>query len=132
MYALGDKYDIPNLRLLAKNKFTVMVNTPQTPKETIIKVIARIYECTPETDPYLRELTVLSVRAHMAEIMQGEALKGQLAEVLNTTPEFSMDMLGSFTASPVLVKCTSCGPHQSVRFSAVCGGCNCITSSRLY
>ena len=125
MYCLGDKYDIPKLKIVAKGKVATILNSASTPREDIINVIPLIYEETPESDLTLRDLVVLAARSRMSEIVNDPASKKQLAEVLASTPAFSLDVLANYTINHDLVKCNSCGPHQPIidRFQLQCPEC---------
>ena len=124
MYSLGDKYDIPKLRDRATAQLVSTLDDPKTPPKDLLEVIPLVYECTLEKDRKLRDVVVLSARARRAKIFKNAGLKAQLADVLKTTPEFSMDMLASFTTEPVLFKCRSCASgSQSLEIAQPCCGC---------
>ena len=115
MYILGDKYDIPDLKDFAKSKVALAFGDQTAPREDFLNVITLVYECTPETDRNLRDLVVLSARARMVDIIKDKTLKDRLAEVVRSTPDFSMDMLESFTTTPLLADCLSSGSHKRTK-----------------
>lgn len=124
MYSLGDKYDIPKLRDLATIKLASTLHGKATPQEDLLEAIPLIYECTMEKDRKFRDLVVLLVRARRAEILENATLKSQLADVFKSTPDFSMDMLASFTTEPALVKCRFCDSQNPLlKVSQLCSEC---------
>lgn len=129
MYALGDKYDILKLRYLATAEMASKLDEKTTPHKDLLETIPIVYKCTSETDPILRDVVVLSARARRAEIFMDAELQSQLADVLWSTPEFSMDMLASLTARPVLLKCPVCGTKQSRCIYGQCCKCDEVMSA---
>jgi len=121
MYSLGDKYDIPKLRDLATAELASTLDDQETPHKDLLDAIPLLYECTLEKDRKFRDVVVLSTRTRRVNILGNATLKGQLADVLKSTPEFSMDMLVSLTSDPVLFDCGFCdSKNQSLKVSQCC------------
>ena len=57
VYAIADKYGIPELKELAKTKFKPLLLCAHLTSKTPIFVNA-IFETTPSTDPGLREVAI--------------------------------------------------------------------------
>jgi len=120
MYSLGDKYDIPELRDLATAQLISTLNDQKTPHKDLLEAIPFVYECTLEKDRKLRDVVVLFARFARADIFKNAALKSQLADVLRSTPEFSMDMLASLTTTPVIIGCRSCTSRKTLPETQQC------------
>lgn len=124
MYSLGDKYDIPKLRDLAITQLASTLDDKTTPHKDLLEAIPLIYECTMEKDRKFRDLVVLSARARRAEIFKNATLKSQLADVFSSTPDFSMDMLASFTTEPAILKCHFCASKNPLlKVRQLCSKC---------
>ncbi len=88
MYTMADKYDIPGLRKLCVEKFSVGMKKPS---EVINfpSLIRLIYESTPENDRGLRDVISKVAREHLAELIKND----DFAEVLKSVGAFAHDIL---------------------------------------
>lgn len=127
MYCLGDKYDIPKLKNVAKGKAAQIFDMDSDVcdnDEDVIGGILLIYERLPSSDRNLRDLMVLSIRDRMPCIVEDQDDRDRLAEVFKTTPEFSMDLATSYGKHSILLKCQVCGPSPPSDWnSPYCDNC---------
>ena len=68
VYAIADKYGIPELKELAKTKFKPLLLCAHLTSKTPIFVNA-IFETTPSTDPGLREVAIEFCQSHVRTIL---------------------------------------------------------------
>lgn len=132
MYAMGDKFDLPRLCQFATVKFKESVPTPTThatlkeiSQKTLIEMIPRIYESTPDSNKGLRTIAVWNVRKDYDCYSSRPDLKGKFREMLQSTWSFTDDLLQDFAARPLIGRCSSCGPGKALRATkkscAACG-----------
>lgn len=132
MYAMGAKFDLPRLCQFAKDRFKANVPTPTMHASvddlrygSLIPVIPRIYETTPDSNKGLRTIAVWNVRKDFECYSSRPDLKGKFREILQSTWSFTEDLLQDFAARPLIGRCSSCGPAQALKATkkscAACG-----------
>ncbi len=94
MYALGDQYDIKDLKEEALWKFNHAVAAKEWNDEltSMVKVIPTIYATTPESDRSLRDVVVAFGAEHLKEIMDLPSFKSAVIQV----PMYMIEVLPKF------------------------------------
>lgn len=88
MYAIADKYDVPQLRTLAKLRLqkTFSMHTPLKDHADLIDTIRAVHECTPhslglEGGDELWAVMLPVMKSNIAVLLQDEAFKELLLEL---------------------------------------------------
>lgn len=89
VYSIADKYDIPALRIRAKEKFAAAVRTCWQ-MDDFPSVIAEVYGSTPSSNRSLRDTVIDVTQKHIKALME----KGEFVRVLKETSEFAADVTG--------------------------------------
>lgn len=100
VYAMADKLDIPDLKMLAQEKFNDLVCGWPVP-HNFADIVQEVFTGTPQSDHGLCSEVAGTMRAHIREFTadrDDEDYRG-LASVLSNEGEFIFDELLSFTAS---------------------------------
>lgn len=84
VYAIAEKYDIPELKDLAKRKFETLVNS-KWPHEDLDTVTEAIFSTTPDGDMGLRQVVIDICAQHFQEILKDEASKAAFLEYKGIT-----------------------------------------------
>ena len=79
VYAIADKYDIPELKDLAKEKFHGQIEEVW-PHEDLSSVVKAVYQTTPTGDMGLRQIIIDACSAHFEDIVKDEAIMETLME----------------------------------------------------
>lgn len=74
VYAIAEKYDIPELKELAKRKFETLVNS-KWPHEDFHAVTETIFSTTPEEDMGLRQIVMDICRENFQDMLEDEESK---------------------------------------------------------
>ncbi len=74
VYAIAEKYDIPELKKLAKRKFQTLVNS-KWPHDNFHAVTEVVFSTTPEEDMGLRRIVMDICREHFQDILKDEESK---------------------------------------------------------
>lgn len=97
MYAMGDKYDLPGLKTLARGKFDAEghgnrgAETNQQVYRDFLLSIPLIYSSTPETDRGLRGFAVDWV-CKLAVTYAMPGVKETLKKILSEVPDYSWEL----------------------------------------
>ena len=103
MYALGDKYDVPPLKDLARGRFAADTKI-QWNSEDILELVDVVYNTTPETDRSLRDCMREMLREHGKEMFEGQKFK----DAVKGNAYFALDVAtAAFSNRPVLQCCLS-------------------------
>ncbi|KAK4032825.1 hypothetical protein C8A01DRAFT_20156, partial [Parachaetomium inaequale] len=94
VYSLSDKYMIPALKDLAKEKFRSAINTGWAMDDFPLTV-AEVYSSTPEDDGGLRDLAVKVADTNIKRLLQNE----QFRDLLKKSPGFAADMVISMSSN---------------------------------
>jgi hypothetical protein len=113
LYAIADKYGLPSLAGEAKSQFLNTTTSTSWDAQDFLNSIYSIYNLTPESDRGLRDVAINCARSHSRELFQG-SVRELLQAVSLKVPDFAFDLLGSFIQTPVLGRCSTCGPNQKV------------------
>ncbi|KAL8823987.1 MAG: hypothetical protein Q9191_005384 [Dirinaria sp. TL-2023a] len=95
MYAVGDKYDIPALKTLAKDKFAAGLG-PNWDIATFLEVLETAYTNTPASDRGLRDCLAPVLLEHKNELHEHEGFAGLIKNNLGDG-EFAMDVINIWT-----------------------------------
>ena len=115
MYALGDKYDIPNLRRLAFAKFGVCIKSAEVSNEDVLAAGRVVYENLPRTDDKLRKLVVYYTQTRMLELTHLHRFKDLMSD-----SDFSWDY-GTKYASRAHLWCPDCVDWTPISAKCSCG-----------
>ncbi|KAI9782297.1 MAG: hypothetical protein M1816_001910, partial [Peltula sp. TS41687] len=94
VYGIGEKYDIPGLKLLAKEYFSACAAL-HWPPENIQEIIKLVYESTPDNDRGLREIVTNLCLPHLDDLMKSDSFQATLLE----QSAFCRDVLRESTAA---------------------------------
>jgi len=96
-YILADKYDVPNLMVLAEKRFKSTLGGGPTPEE-YLSVVSDVYAIPTSTNT-LRAIAVEHARMKFRDMMQTdlEILRATLLDI----PEFAFDILQLFANAPL-------------------------------
>ena len=103
VYAIADKYDIPELRELAHQKFGSRLCMQTWPYHEFHVVVSEVIHSTPTNDAGIRN-TILNVCAQAVDEISGVAIKESVpaadwASVLKEDPDFLLEVLRRATAN---------------------------------
>jgi hypothetical protein len=108
MYAMGEKYWIPDLKNHAKLLFPESIR--YVSEASLCEVITEVYASTPETDRGLRDLVLDAVVKDLNEKMRNKELKKIALEV---APQFGYELLERAFGGPDFDQCSQ--PLRSYR-----------------
>lgn len=80
VYAIADKYDIPQLKILAKSKFQALVHS-KWPFDDFPAIIKATFGTSPLEDGGLKEVVLGICAVHIDEIMKNEELASAITEI---------------------------------------------------
>lgn len=114
VYQTGDKYDIPNLKKQAKEKFAVALKNCWEMDDFPV-AIAKAYSTTVASDRGLRDLLIETCLEHIDELLGNDDFK----QVLRETLDFAADLVQEqdHQSSMTTYRCPSCGNEWSVKRS---------------
>ena len=92
MYALAEKYDMPDLKSLAIQKFAPMTKAhwPSCHEDSTLQLIGDIYSTTPSSDRGLQNIAVEACKRDFREIVRDKDWKG----LMDKYEDFRDDMMG--------------------------------------
>lgn len=88
LYVAIDKYLIPKLKALAKEKFTALLEDTRA-SEVFPSVISEVYQTTREDDWALRDLVLFTTHRHLNSLK----LNKNFEKVLRETRDFASDLV---------------------------------------
>lgn len=80
IYAIAEKYDIPELKELAKCKFHILASS-RWPHDGFDAIAKAVFSTTPENDMGLRQIVLDICEEHFFEILKHGELRGRLLEI---------------------------------------------------
>ena len=95
MYDMGDRFDIPALEDLAKNKHHE-VPMPLLTQELLVpflETVPLIYNTTHENNCRLRDIAPVHTKQRKDEINENAIVKAKFQEIVADTPQFASDLL---------------------------------------
>jgi len=131
MLSLADKYQIPALMHIAKEKYThVLQDKPSL--HDYLRSVPEVYVAQVSGDE-LRMAAVLFARKVLREGIRQDDVRTVLREVIDQVPEYGFDVLETFIKAPLLGDCSWCGSDRifDVRQSR-CGNCDRMGMKSLY
>ena len=114
VYAIADKYDLPELSELAMSKFSKELMWDHDRTE-FLRSVPKVYDLTPDSNRGLRDVVVAYVRQHAEELREGKELASLFDSVAHSVPGFAADLLIQYMDAPIRGHCFDCGPHQKVQ-----------------
>ena len=127
MYALGDRYDIQGLKVLATEKlnranYGQMYRDKKTLAE-LMAVIPVIYTSTVDSDRTLRDV-VVELATSSTEQYSSIRKRDDFKMAVETVPQFAWDLIEKTGQFAVLDKCGHCDDDDNGRLDVSDGFCN--------
>lgn len=121
MFTLADKYDVPALMSLAKQKYESL--QAKIPFHDCLPSISRVY-ILPSSGNSFRNSAVHYAREHLKRGLREENVRAAIWQVVNEVPEYGFDLLEAFVNIPLKGNCRDCGPDQgAIALQARCTRC---------
>ena len=80
VYAVADKYDIPDLKDLAKAKFQSLARS-KWPHDDFYALAERVFSTTPDSDMGLRQIVLDICKEHLENILRNEGSRASFLEI---------------------------------------------------
>ena len=80
VYAVAEKYDIPDLKDLAKGKFQSLARS-KWPHDDFYALAERVFSTTPDTDMGLRQVVLDICEEHSEDILRNEGSRASFLEI---------------------------------------------------
>ena len=80
VYAVAEKYDIPDLKGLAKDKFQSLARS-KWPHDDFCALVEAVFSTTPDTDMGLRQVVLDICEKHMEDILRTEGSRAGFLEI---------------------------------------------------
>ncbi|KAK3356342.1 BTB/POZ protein [Lasiosphaeria hispida] len=114
VYSLADKYVIPTLKNLAKEKFQAAIKTGWG-MDDFPTAVAEVYNSTPEGDRGLRDLVLEISGTNIKTLVQN----GGFRNILRETPAFATDIIvsGAVKSGQKTYRCPNCAENIQVEWS---------------
>lgn len=99
MYALGDEYDIKDLKMEASRRFAAAMKDKEGQSDevtVVLTVIPAIYMTTPDSDRRLRDFTVEFGAQHLEQMKD----LPELEDVITQAPKFMVEVLQLYFRRP--------------------------------
>lgn len=122
MYVLADKFDMPFLKKLAKEKFDQALSGPswEGKNSHVIQVIPLIYGSTMDSDRGLRDIIVSHVRKNFNDLFATPSFS-----TVVETPEFLLELAKKLFEPPYQAVCKRCKSSDKWKADHVrCGKCD--------
>ncbi|PLB47857.1 hypothetical protein P170DRAFT_465392 [Aspergillus steynii IBT 23096] len=132
VYQIADKYVVPQLKQLAKEKFEIVLKACWQ-MDDFPTAIAEGYGCTPKEDRGLRDPLVKISHEHITQLLAKDDFQTALEETTGFAADLAQGLTRTVDKDPTLTKyrCPSCGNEW--RLGIVNGGpmsrCPCCGSS---
>ena len=121
IFALRDRYDIPDLKNVTAKKYSSKYAVSWEPLE-FIKSIDNVYERTPSSIKHQRNAACIVMRKKLPKILDDKTVAAVYKKVLIKIPEFTKDMLRIYVTAPLYKNCNTCDSNQT--FEALQIRCN--------
>jgi len=122
MFTLADKYDLPALMSLAKQKYESL--QAKISLHDCLPSISEVYTL-PSSGNSLRNSAVCYAREQLKQGLGEEKVRAAIWQVVNEAPDYGFDLLESFVNIPLKGNCRDCGPNQgAIALQARCTSCN--------
>lgn len=112
MFALGDRYDIPGLRVVAVKKYSSRIVVSWEPLE-FLESIYDVYRRTPPSVRQLRDAAGNLMRKNLRKMLDDKIIAISYEKVIDELPEFTKDILGIFVKVPLYGDCNTCNSNQA-------------------
>jgi len=111
VYILGDKYDIPALKVVAARMYQAVAGD-QRYRRTFTESLKLVYENTPAKKDKLRDVVVEAARENLAGLMA----RRDFRDLLQQNPEIALDILRAASSSTEggTGKCVTCAVPDSL------------------
>ncbi|KAH0541720.1 hypothetical protein FGG08_003812 [Glutinoglossum americanum] len=107
VYSIADKYDVPALRLLAKEKFEEAVGTCWN-MDDFVHVIPEVYDSTPPTDRGLRDIVVKVTHEHIKTLLEKKEFQYAIEETVGFAADIIRLMAGGGNLVRRKYECPNC------------------------
>ena len=88
LYIMGDKYDVPSLRLLARDRFYRAAEMGWEYSDTFADVVDELYSSTPDTETTMREIVSRLAGSRMCE----KSVRDKMVLVMQKHDDFARDV----------------------------------------
>jgi hypothetical protein len=123
MFALADKYEIPDLPSVAADKYSARCLTFWKPLE-FLSSIQDVYDGTPPSISLLRKIAYTAIRRNLPAMLNDETISKLYDQAVTEYPDFTKDLLQSYVINPVFRHCYTCSSHQRMEILQVrCKNC---------
>jgi len=119
VYAIADKYDIHELKELAKDKFEGLVKE-QWKEDAFPEALRAVYETTPVTDRGLRDIAAQVAYDNITELMSDDSAFGRLLGDVAALGADLATLLATRGCNNRKYKCGSC--KNAIRIDCLKGG----------
>ncbi|KAH8688392.1 BTB/POZ protein [Ilyonectria robusta] len=89
LYVMADKYDVPALRLLARDRFYRAAELVWEEAECFPEVVDELYRCTPETDTAMRDIVCRLVGSRI----KNDEIRTKMRPVMAEHGDFAVGVL---------------------------------------
>lgn len=118
MFALADRFDIPDLLLVAASKYSVRCLTSWEPIEFLAS-IRDVYKGTPPSLSSLRRAAYTAIRKNLPAMLDDETVLKRYDQTVTENPDFAQDLLRSYVTDPIFMRCYTCSSHQRMEILQV-------------
>ena len=118
MFALADRFEIPDLLSVVANKYSFRCLTSWEPLE-FLSSIQDVYDGRPPSVSSLRRIAYTAIRRNLPAMLDDEIVLGQYDQTVTESPDFAQDLLRSYVMNPVFSRCYTCSSHQGMEILQV-------------
>ena len=108
LFALGDKYCIPELCDIATEKFSARLKTECDPLDYLDSISDVFFSPLSHNDR-LKKLVVLYSRNNLRDQLQHASVRAKYNSIAAETPDFVKELLDTYLDAPLLGDCANCG-----------------------
>lgn len=111
LFALGDKYCIPELCVTALGKYSNIIESDFDPF-AYLESIPDIFFSPLRNNTGLKDVAVLVPRDNLEFHLRDASVRAKYDLITAQVPEFAKQLLDTFWDAPILRECESCGPKR--------------------
>jgi hypothetical protein len=97
VYVMAEKYDVPALKALSKEKYEAAVSTAWN-DFIFTKSLKLIYDETPDSDRVMRDIAAKAAASHLAQLLE----RGEFLGLCKTNGEIGVDILKASLSSTAI------------------------------
>lgn len=111
MFALADRYEVPDLLPVAANKCSVRCLASWKPLE-FLSSVQDVYDGTPPSISLLRKTACTAIRRYLPAVLNDGSVSRHYDQIITENPDFAKDLLRSYVINPVFGPYYTCNSHQ--------------------